>query len=237
MWKQGRRDEDGHLRPGSAAQVAQFGINAESLPSKWDCSVKRQLDCSISFAVLLLAAPFLLLIALVIAIGYGRPIFIAHMRIGRNGTKFPCLKFRTMVVDAQETLARHLEANPEAREEWEATRKLRNDPRITPIGRFLRKSSLDELPQLINVLRGDMSLVGPRPIVTEEMPLYGPWLKDYLSVRPGMTGPWQVSGRNDVSYRERVQLDSQYARNWSLAGDFVLMLRTLIVVMKTKGSY
>lgn len=223
--------------PFSYPLTSERSLNEIRSAMGWEHWVKRQLDVAVALAVLLVAAPLLVLIAGAVAVRYGRPVFIAHMRVGQNGRLFPCLKFRTMVVDAAETLRQHLEKDPEARKEWNETRKLKNDPRITSFGRLLRKSSIDELPQLVNVLRGDMSLVGPRPIVTEEMQRYGSWLKDYLSIKPGMTGPWQVSGRNDVSYQERVALDSFYARNWTLAGDLMLMLRTLVVVLKSKGSY
>jgi len=199
--------------------------------------IKRQLDLWVAFASLLLMAPLLVLISMVIVIGHGRPVIIAHMRVGRGGVTFPCLKFRSMVLDGEDRLRRYFESSPEARQEWETTRKLKSDPRVTCFGRVLRKSSLDELPQLVNVLRGEMSLVGPRPIVKEEMQLYGVYSQDYLSVRPGMTGPWQVSGRNDMSYDTRIRMDAQYARTWSLAGDFTILLKTVWVVLRTRGSY
>jgi len=142
-----------------------------------------------------------------------------------------------MVVDADVALARLLESDPEARAEWERDFKLRNDPRITRIGRFLRKSSLDELPQLFNVLKGEMSLVGPRPIVAEEVERYGSAFHDYTSCRPGITGLWQVSGRNDMDYVTRVALDREYARGWSLRGDIAILVRTALVVVRGRGAY
>jgi lipopolysaccharide/colanic/teichoic acid biosynthesis glycosyltransferase len=147
------------------------------------------------------------------------------------------LKFRTMVVNAEATLARHFEKNPAARQEWEATQKLRDDPRVTPLGRFLRATSLDELPQLFNVLAGDMSLVGPRPIVRGEIIRYGTYFEDYASARPGLTGLWQVSGRSDVDYDKRVALDRSYVMGWSLSGDLMILLRTVKVVFSRVGSY
>ena len=141
-----------------------------------------------------------------------------------------------MVVDSQEALRLHLELFPQARAEWEATQKLRDDPRITPLGRFLRVTSLDELPQLINVIKGDMSLVGPRPIVQDEVVRYADQIEHYAAVRPGITGLWQVSGRSDVDYEQRVQLDTLYVREWSFIGDLVIMLKTVKVVVLRTGS-
>lgn len=142
-----------------------------------------------------------------------------------------------MVTDGDKQLEKHLRENPEARAEWERDFKLKKDPRITGIGRFLRKTSLDELPQLINVLKGEMSLVGPRPIVEKEIERYGSYIEDYYLVRPGMTGYWQVSGRNDVDYKERVQMDAWYVRNWSLWQDLVLLFKTIKVVLGRNGAY
>ena len=161
----------------------------------------------------------------------------AHPRIGRNGRPFNCLKFRSMVVNAKEVLVELLASNEDARREWNRDFKLRNDPRITPLGHFLRKSNLDELPQLFNVLKGDMSLVGPRPIVHEEVDRYGDKFAYYKATRPGMTGLWQTSGRNDLSYAERVDLDVRYVRNWSLWQDIVALLRTFPLFVKRNGVY
>jgi exopolysaccharide production protein ExoY len=150
---------------------------------------------------------------------------------------FTCFKVRTMVVDADKRLDQLLATDPDARAEWALDQKLRNDPRITTFGRFLRKSSLDEVPQLINVLRGDMSLVGPRPIVLEEAPRYGQWLKHYCAVRPGITGIWQVSGRNNLSYRRRVACDVLYARRQSTALNLKILLITIPAVLSQDGSH
>jgi lipopolysaccharide/colanic/teichoic acid biosynthesis glycosyltransferase len=164
-------------------------------------------------------------------------VLYGHDRIGYKGRRFRCLKFRSMVPDADIVLARYLADNPAARAEWDACQKLRHDPRITPLGRFLRTTSLDELPQLFNVIRGDMSLVGPRPIVHAEMVRYGKRIEAYTCARPGITGLWQVSGRSDVDYGSRVMLDSHYVSTWSLPGDVLILLRTVKVVFSQSGSY
>jgi len=164
------------------------------------------------------------------------PIFV-HRRIGKGGQTFPCLKLRTMVRDSEERLRRHLEADPAARAEWAMDQKLRADPRITPLGQFLRKSSLDELPQLVNVLAGHMSLVGPRPIVEAEVVRYGRYFRFYCAVRPGITGLWQVSGRNDTSYRRRVAMDTVYSRRRSIGTDISILVRTVPAVLASKGSF
>lgn len=164
-------------------------------------------------------------------------LFFGHNRLGRNGKIFPCLKFRSMVMGGDKILQEYLENNPEAAEEWKATQKLVNDPRVTRIGKFLRSTSIDELPQLINVLRGDMSLVGPRPIVRDEIAHYSHDIDYYYRVRPGVTGLWQVSGRSDTTYAQRVQLDSWYVRNWSFWHDIVIILKTFPAVLKGSGAY
>jgi undecaprenyl-phosphate galactose phosphotransferase len=197
---------------------------------------KRAVDVITALLLLLVLSPLFLVIAIAAWHDKG-PVFYGHRRIGRRGQPFKCWKFRSMVPNAGEVLARLLANDPAARAEWDANFKLRNDPRITPIGRFLRVTSLDELPQLINVVAGDMSLVGPRPIVTEEVRRYGAAYHDYARCRPGITGLWQISGRNDVGYRERVQLDQHYARHWSLRRDLTILLRTPFAVMRRSGAY
>ncbi|RAI60311.1 sugar transferase [Roseicella frigidaeris] len=200
-------------------------------------AAKRMIDILGAGALLLLAAPAFLLLALLIRAD-GGPVLYAHERIGRDGRRFGCLKFRSMVVDSQARLAALLQSDPAARAEWERTRKLKDDPRVTRTGRFLRASSLDELPQLINVLRGEMSLVGPRPVVASELDdHYGEAARDYLAVRPGVTGLWQISGRSDTSYATRVALDSRYARSPSLRTDLKILLRTPLVVLLRRGAY
>ncbi|MFQ3622867.1 MAG: sugar transferase, partial [Acetobacteraceae bacterium] len=188
--------------------------------------LKRLIDVLGAAALLVALAPFMAVIALLVARD-GGPVFYSHQRVGRGGTLFGCLKFRSMVVDAEARLAALLERDPMARAEWEATRKLRDDPRITPVGRFLRATSLDELPQLFNVLAGQMSLVGPRPVQQGELAqFYGVAAAHYRAVRPGLTGPWQISGRNDTSYAQRVALDVAYVERATVLTDLAILLRT-----------
>ncbi len=167
----------------------------------------------------------------------GGPAFYSQKRLGKNGVLFKCWKFRSMVPNAGEVLQELLEQDPAARKEWEETYKLKNDPRITKIGHLLRKTSLDEIPQFFNVLKGDMGLVGPRPIVEDEIKFYKEKIKDYYAVKPGITGLWQVSGRNDVSYEQRVSLDSQYVRDCSIWTDIVILFKTVLVVLRREGAY
>ena len=219
-------------------------INAELGPSSYSAKAaiprggvaKRSFDIATATTMLVFALPAMLFIALIMFSTDRGPIFFGHERIGHNGKRFKCLKFRSMVVNSQEALKRHLELFPQARAEWEATQKLRNDPRITRLGHFLRITSLDELPQLINVIRGDMSLVGPRPIVQDEVVRYADEIAHYAAVRPGITGLWQVSGRSEVGYDQRVQLDSLYVREWSFVGDMVILAKTVKVVALRTGS-
>jgi exopolysaccharide production protein ExoY len=198
---------------------------------------KRLLDILISSIALLAFSPLFLFVALLLKIVDPGPIFFRQTRIGFSSSRFGCLKFRTMVADGDAVLARHLHACPEAATEWAETRKLKNDPRITALGQILRQLSLDELPQLWNVLRGDMSIVGPRPIVVDEIKMYGPSAGHYLLTRPGLTGAWQVSGRNDVSYERRVLLDRDYVENWSLWRDLKIIVKTVPVVIAARGTY
>ena len=197
----------------------------------------RLLDVMIALAVLVFTAPLLVALAVTIKAQDGGPALFAHARIGRGGRTFRCFKFRSMVTDAEVRLKALLETDPRARREWDADHKLRRDPRLTPIGDFLRKSSLDELPQLFNVLRGEMSIVGPRPIVQAEVVRYGPAFRHYCSLRPGITGLWQVSGRNDVSYRRRVALDRLYAGSKNLKTDLKILVLTVPAVLSRHGSY
>jgi undecaprenyl-phosphate galactose phosphotransferase len=198
--------------------------------------VKRCFDLAVSATVLLVGAPVFLFIATRVA-STGKPIFFGHTRVGQHNKPFKCYKFRTMAPNADKLLADLLATDPEARAEWERDFKLKNDPRITPIGRFLRKTSLDEIPQLWNVLKGDMSLVGPRPVVTAELERYGSQVDFYLEAKPGITGLWQISGRNDVTYETRVYLDAWYVKNWSLFNDIVILFRTVKVIFRTDGAY
>ncbi len=160
-----------------------------------------------------------------------------HTRLGKGGRAFKCFKFRTMARDGDAVLSEHLAQNPQARREWETTRKLKDDPRITPLGRTMRKLSVDELPQFINVLVGDMSLVGPRPIVEAERDHYGTHIEAYYSIRPGITGAWQVSGRSNTSYDGRVRMDVDYVSSWSFKKDLVILAKTVPAVLSSEGSY
>jgi lipopolysaccharide/colanic/teichoic acid biosynthesis glycosyltransferase len=221
-------------RPSSKAGDRRWAaVRATARPA-----LKRSLDIAGALALLAALLPVLLLVATLVKAD-GGPAFFAHERVGRGGRRFGCLKFRSMVVDSAERLEALLAAAPEARADWDATRKLKRDPRITAIGRFLRASSLDELPQLINVLRGDMSLVGPRPVQAAELAdHYGPAAAaEYASARPGITGLWQVSGRCDTSYPARVALDLRYLANPSLREDLRILLKTPFAVLARRGAY
>ena len=193
--------------------------------------IKRAGDIGFSLLVLALGSPLLLLLAVLVKLSSKGSVFYCQRRIGRGYRGFGCLKFRTMRKDADRVLAQVLASDPELRAEFERDFKLKNDPRITPIGKFLRRSSLDELPQFINVLKGEMSVVGPRPIVWDELERYGRNMDQVLSVRPGLTGLWQVSGRNNLPYETRVKLDLFYARNRSFWLDLGIILRTIGVVL------
>jgi lipopolysaccharide/colanic/teichoic acid biosynthesis glycosyltransferase len=201
-----------------------------------ESAVLSLLNRCAALLLVLLFAPLMLAVVWLIWRTDGRPIVFAHYRVGRDGRLFPCLKFRTMVRDAQPVLERLLRENAAAREQWEREHKLDDDPRITHVGRFLRRTSLDELPQLLNVLKGDMALVGPRPITVPELERYGAARWHYLNVRPGMTGLWQVSGRNDVSYEERVRLDRRYVEQRNLRTDVGILLQTVKVVLARDGA-
>ena len=208
-----------------------------NLASTWNRAVKRSFDLVAVVLGGVFAVPMILAIAAAIRLTSPGPVFYTQPRLGRDGREFRIWKFRSMVVDAEERLAKLLAEDPAARREWEATQKLTNDPRVTKVGRFLRATSLDELPQLLNVLRGQMSLVGPRPIVAAEVEKYGEAYGLYTQVRPGMTGYWQVSGRSDTSYEYRVELDTYYVRNWSVWLDLDLILRTFAAVLRRDGAY
>jgi lipopolysaccharide/colanic/teichoic acid biosynthesis glycosyltransferase len=198
-------------------------------------SAKRVVDVVGAAVGLVFFAPLMATVYVVLMLSGGSAIF-AHQRIGRYGEIFPCFKFRSMVTCADRVLKEHLEANPRAREEWARSQKLSRDPRITAFGWFLRRSSIDELPQLFNVLRGDMSLVGPRPIVAAEAERYAGGIELYCRCRPGLTGLWQVSGRNDLDYATRVRLDTFYVRRASLTLDLVILLRTVWAVVSCRGA-
>jgi undecaprenyl-phosphate galactose phosphotransferase len=198
--------------------------------------IKRTFDIVCSLCILLILSPLFIYLWYKVSRD-GGPVIYAHSRIGRCGKAFDCYKFRSMDINSKEILQQLLENDHDARTEWQKDFKLKNDPRITSIGRFIRKTSLDELPQLFNVLKGEMSLVGPRPVIKEELERYADDVDYYLMVKPGMTGLWQVSGRNDVDYATRVYFDSWYVKNWSLWNDIAILFKTVSVVFLSKGAY
>jgi Undecaprenyl-phosphate galactose phosphotransferase WbaP len=210
---------------------------SQRLLMPWPRCAKRAIDLCMVFATAAVSLPFAAIIAAAIRLTSPGPVFYRQVRYGCNGETFVAWKFRSMVYNAGEVLDASLRADPALRQEWERDHKLRNDPRITPVGRLLRHTSLDELPQIWNVLTGQMSVVGPRPIVAGEIPLYGRDFELYKQVRPGITGLWQVSGRNNVSYQERVRLDTYYIRNWSPWLDLYILARTVSAVLLARGAY
>ena len=199
--------------------------------------LKFVFDWGLTLVGTICISPIFALISIWVYLDSPGPVIFKHRRVGKDGKEFDCYKFRSMCVDADRKLKELLENNPDARKEWEKDFKLKEDPRITKSGAFLRKTSLDELPQIFNVLKGEMSLVGPRPIIQEEVPRYGKYISDYYMVRPGITGMWQTSGRSDIEYDERVQMDTWYVRNWNIWFDIVLLWRTFSVVLNKKGAY
>lgn len=205
--------------------------------AKWSSRIlKRAFDIFASLAIIILLSPLLLYISRKVKKD-GGPAIYGHERIGKGGVPFKCLKFRSMVINSKEVLTALLESDPESKKEWDETFKLKNDPRITKIGGVLRRTSLDELPQLFNVLKGEMSLVGPRPIITAELERYNEEVEYYLLSKPGMTGLWQVSGRSDVDYETRVYLDAWYVKNWSMWNDIAILFKTISVVLRKDGAY
>ena len=216
----------------------QRSASVEDLPSKL---LRYRAKRIVDILLILLSLPVTLLILGVLSIlvltTTPGPIFYSHRRIGRNGAFFSMWKFRTMCENSAEVLEEYLARHPQARSEWSRTHKLRYDPRVTQIGRFLRRYSLDELPQLWNVMTGKMTLVGPRPIVAAEVEKYGDGFRFYRRVKPGLTGLWQVSGRSQLTYPQRVQLDCDYVERWSMRRDFVILLRTFLSVVNQDGAY
>lgn len=198
---------------------------------------KRILEFGLCLLLTIILLPVFALIAVLVKISSPGPVFFRQPRMGKDGRVFPCLKFRTMYRDAEEHLQEILKNNPAARQEWERYARITDDPRVTSIGRFLRRFSLDELPQLFNVLKGEMALVGPRPYLVSEVERVGEYLKTIVRVRPGLTGLWQVSGRAELPFRERIILDEYYIRNWSLWLDFTILVRTVKAVLTGKGAY
>ena len=199
--------------------------------------IKRMLDLALVALASPILLPMLMVLAVIVRATSPGPVFFSHRRIGKNGTFFSMWKFRTMCVNSSEVLEHHLASHPDARTEWKLTHKLQEDPRVTRIGRVMRRWSLDELPQVWNVITGRMSLVGPRPIVAAEVEKYGSCFRCYTSVKPGVTGLWQVSGRSTLSYPERVKLDCTYSRDWSLLHDIKILFLTLRSVANQEGAY
>lgn len=199
-------------------------------------ALKRSTDLVLALTACIFLLPVLIPIAIMVRLSDGGPAIFKQKRIGLDGREFLCYKFRSMHVDSQKQLAELLERDPQARAEWQATQKLENDPRITTLGNFLRKSSLDELPQLLNIIKGDMSIVGPRPIVRGEIEKYGEYFEHYKSVRPGLTGLWQVSGRSETTYDERVALDVTYVNQRSYFADLKIMALTVPAVLMSDGA-
>jgi Undecaprenyl-phosphate galactose phosphotransferase WbaP len=227
------------LKGGQKTKTPRFKPKALTLQGLNGEFAKRLFDILFSLLVLILFSPVYLVLSLLIASSSEGPIFYIQERVGKNYKPFNCIKFRTMVSNADEVLMQMMETSPELRQEFEASFKLKHDPRITKIGRFLRITSLDEFPQFWNVLKGDMSVVGPRPLVEEELPKYGSAIDQVLTIRPGITGLWQVSGRNDIPYPRRVQIDLHYVKFGNLWLDLWIILKTVgvVVIPKNNGAY
>ncbi|MDQ7824294.1 MAG: undecaprenyl-phosphate galactose phosphotransferase WbaP [Candidatus Eremiobacteraeota bacterium] len=223
----------------SISEFLMININI-NLKKPWNIFIKRTIDLVLSTVVLIAGAPFFLLIALAIKLDSPGPVLFIQKRLGQRDRKgrFPCFKFRTMYIDGPERLQKYFDEHPEKRGEWEKFAKLRSgDPRVTAVGRWLRKTSVDEFPQVLNVLRGDMSLVGPRPYLPSEIRKMNRMEKTILVAKPGITGLWQVSGRNELSFEDRCKMDIYYVRNWSLWMDLVILVRTVFIVLSRKGAY
>jgi len=220
------------VRPTVSAPSPKVGLSALGY------ALKRIFDLASVVVILALFGWLMLIIAVLIRLGGGRKVIYGHTRVGRHGRPFQCLKFRSMVSNSDEVLRNLLETDPDARAQWERDFKLKDDPRITRIGRFIRKTSLDELPQLWNVVKGEMSIVGPRPVVQAEFEqYYGDAKEHYLSVPPGLTGLWQVSGRSDLDYAQRVELDKAYVEKSNILFDFMIVMRTVKVMVVRRGAY
>lgn len=232
-----QRDKPAVVQPAPAA--APLPLPAHIGLSLMQRGVKRVFDLASVLVILALFWWAIIGVAVAVRLTTGSPVIYGHRRIGRDGREFKCYKFRSMVPNADDVLAHLLAIDAGAREEWRRDFKLKDDPRITRVGRFIRKTSLDEFPQLWNVVVNDMSIVGPRPVVKKELDqhYHGSCLSHYLSVKPGLTGLWQVSGRNDMHYAERVELDRRYVRGWGLWSDFMIVMRTVGVMFRRKGAY
>jgi exopolysaccharide production protein ExoY len=230
------------MEKGSGYDAGRFEVWSQALASTHSYPIqssilKRVMDLALAIPLAVFLAPLMVAIYALIKIFDPGPAVFRQLRVGRDGRQFVVFKFRSMRVDAEARLSQYLEANPEAREEWDRYQKLRNDPRVTFVGRILRKSSLDELPQLLNVLRGEMSVIGPRPVTTAEVSRYGKAFPFYTAVRPGVLGLWQVKGRNRLTYPERVALDVRYVTTWSIWQDFKILVQAIPVVLLGLGAY
>ncbi|MDR2478950.1 MAG: undecaprenyl-phosphate galactose phosphotransferase WbaP [Treponema sp.] len=212
-------------------------VTSHRLKMFWNLGIKRCVDIALVLAGGIVLLPLLLLIALLVKVTSRGPVLYRHKRLGINGKPFSAYKFRSMVLDSEECLQELIDSDAEIRKEWESSHKLRNDPRVTAIGRFLRRTSFDEFPQLINILKGEMSLVGPRPVTESEIEKYGEDFGRIFSVRPGLTGLWQVSGRSDTDYIERVSYDTYYLQSWSVWLDLWVLFETFGAVIRGKGAY
>ena len=217
--------------------VRSLRFSATGSPHPTGLLSKRVIDIILAVSGIVLLAPLLIICFLATVVTSPGPALFRHRRVGFKGKHFDCLKFRTMVTDAPERLRHLLDSDPVAAAEWTANRKLRYDPRVTAIGAILRKSSLDELPQLFNVLRGEMSIVGPRPVTEEELVRYSGAVNAYLACRPGITGLWQVSGRSTTTYNKRIACDTFYARNWSMTLDAKIVIVTIPALLLSDGAY
>ncbi len=223
-------------QPKKTPRIKPKGLSFQAVNGEF---AKRLFDIVFSLLVLVLFSPVYLLLGLLIALSSNGPIFYIQERVGKNYKPFNCIKFRTMVTNADEVLVQIMETSPHLRDEFETNFKLKHDPRITKIGRFLRITSLDEFPQFWNVLKGDMSVVGPRPLVEEELPKYGCYIDQILTIRPGITGLWQVSGRNDIPYPRRIQIDLHYVKFRNLWLDLWIIFKTIgvVIIPKNNGAY
>lgn len=245
--------EDARILSPQARSLLNLGVAVEggaaSLPAPavfvWPSGIwhtaalalKRGLDIAAALFAFIFLSPLFLACAILVKVSSPGPVLFAHPRVGWRGKPFRLWKFRTMYQDAAAQLARYLETNPEARAEWERCHKLKFDPRVTPVGRFLRRFSLDELPQFWNILLGEMSLVGPRPCVEREVSAYAQEFRTVLAMRPGLTGLWQTSGRSRIQFEERLRMEQRYVTGWNLWGDLAIMLKTVRVVLTGDGAY
>ena len=216
--------------------AAQSFVGRDSpVQSRWRL-VKRALDLIIAIPCFVLLLPFFGVIALLIKVDSRGPTFFVHERLGAKGKPFKCVKFRSMYVDSDNVLRQHLHGNPVLDEEWATYKKLQNDPRVTRVGRILRRLTIDELPQILNIIKGEMSIIGPRPYLPRELPGMGPYSEVILCMRPGMAGIWVAQGRNELTFQERISLEANYVSNWSFQLDCVLFIQSVKAVLSRRGA-